>query len=66
MALGPWLSTDEAGNVLGVSPGRVRQYILAGRLRAQKHGGKLWVHRGAANAFRRSGPGEKLNEERET
>ena len=57
MALGHYLSTDEAAHEIGVSPGRIRQYILAGRLLAEKHGGKLWVRRDVAKSFRRNPPG---------
>ena len=37
-----FLTTQEAGEKLGIGDSRVRQYILQGRLRAYKHG-RVWV-----------------------
>jgi excisionase family DNA binding protein len=36
--MGKILTTEEAAKILGVTPSRVRQFILEGRLRAQKFG----------------------------
>jgi hypothetical protein len=41
--------------MLGVSQSRVRQYILAKRLKARKLGRDLVVARGEAERFRREG-----------
>ena len=38
-----YLTTKEAGNLLGVSASRVRQFILQGRLVAQKVGSKTLI-----------------------
>jgi len=38
-----YLTTTEAGNLLGVSASRVRQFILQGRLVAQKVGSKTLI-----------------------
>jgi excisionase family DNA binding protein len=38
-----YLTTTEAGNLLGVSASRVRQFILEGRLVAQKVGSKTLI-----------------------
>lgn len=38
-----YLTTAEAGNLLGVSASRVRQFILQGRLVAQKVGSKTLI-----------------------
>ena len=40
-----WLTTKEAGEVLGVSDSRVRQFILKGRLRAKKRGKQNFIYR---------------------
>jgi len=33
-----FLTTEDAATVLGVTPSRVRQYILENRLKSEKHG----------------------------
>lgn len=57
MALGHYLSTDEAAEVMGVSPGRVRQLIAEGRLMSRMEGRKRWVLREDAQAWRPNPPG---------
>lgn len=57
MALGPWLSTDEAARVMGVSPGRVRQLIVQQRIASRKEGQKRWIHERDARAWRPNPPG---------
>lgn len=38
-----WLTTRQAAQVLGVTPSRVRQFIMEGRLEAQKFGRDLLI-----------------------
>jgi excisionase family DNA binding protein len=38
-----FLSVPEAARILGVSPGRVHQLLLAGILRGHRLGGKNWA-----------------------
>ena len=45
-----WLSPAEAANLLGVSPRRVYALIDKGRLRAERVGGRLLVHRDSVEA----------------
>jgi excisionase family DNA binding protein len=39
------LTTAEAGRELGVSPSRIRQLVLAGRIEAERRGRDLFVTR---------------------
>jgi excisionase family DNA binding protein len=43
----PWIDTDEAAGLLGVSPSRVRQLARDGALRARRVGGRWQVDAGA-------------------
>jgi len=38
-----WLTTREAGDALGLTPGRIRQFYLEGRLPATKRGRDLLI-----------------------
>ena len=38
-----FINTKQAAEILGVNDSRVRQFILAGRLPAQKIGGRDWI-----------------------
>jgi excisionase family DNA binding protein len=49
------LTTVEVARMLGISQSRVRQYILAKRLKAKKFGRDLVVERKEAERFRREG-----------
>ena len=58
----PWLNfsidpltTSEVARMLGISQSRVRQYILAKRLKAKKLGRDLVVEREEAERFKREG-----------
>ena len=51
------LTTNQAAVELGVSPRRVRQYIVQGRLRARKIGRDYLVDSESVAAFRPRPPG---------
>lgn len=38
-----WMSVPEAANYLGLSEGRVRQLLLAGRIKAMKLNERAWA-----------------------
>lgn len=52
-----WLTTDDAAELLGVSPGRVRQYVAEGRLPVTKFGNTNLIRPGDLAAFERNPPG---------
>lgn len=41
MAIGNYLTTDDAAELLGVSPGRVRQFVTDGRLEVAEKVGHI-------------------------
>jgi len=47
-----WITTHDAAKELGVTPGRVRQYVLEGRLPATKSGRDLLIRRNDLNLIR--------------
>ena len=47
-------TTAEAAKMLGVSPARVRQFVLAGRIKAQKLGRDLLITEKEINRFNRT------------
>ncbi len=47
------LTTTQAAYFLGVTPGRVRQLVLAGRLKAIKNGRDLFVKKKELDRFER-------------
>jgi len=49
------LTTAEVARMLGVSQSRVRQFVLAGRLKAKKFGRDLVIEQREAERFRREG-----------
>ena len=49
------VTTAEVARMLGISQSRVRQFILAGRLKAKKLGRDLVIERKEAERFRREG-----------
>ena len=49
------LTTTQVARMLGVSQSRVRQFILAGRIKAKKMGRDLVIERRDAERFKRSG-----------
>jgi len=49
------LTTAEVARMLGVSQSRVRQFILAKRLKAKKLGRDLVIEKAEAERFRREG-----------
>lgn len=57
MAIGEWMTTKEVAEFLGVTDGRVRQFVIEGRLHPEKLFGHLL-------AFHRSKIEEFANRER--
>jgi excisionase family DNA binding protein len=49
------LTTEEVARMLGVSQSRVRQFVLAKRLKAKKLGRDLVIERREAERFKREG-----------
>lgn len=49
--LSSFLTTNEASQLLAVTPSRVRQLILEGTLEATKIGRDLFVHEASVKAF---------------
>jgi excisionase family DNA binding protein len=43
LALGNWLSVNEAATMLGLTVGRIRQLLIAEELRGRKLNEKAWV-----------------------
>lgn len=43
MAVGNWLSVNEAANLLDLTTGRIRQLLLSGELSGKKLNEKAWV-----------------------
>lgn len=41
MAIGNYLTTEDVAEVLGVTPGRVRQFVVDGRLKPEKKIGQV-------------------------
>ena len=52
-----WMSTQEAATALGVSPGRVRQLLLAGQLPGEKLGRDWMIRRADLERFKALPPG---------
>jgi excisionase family DNA binding protein len=52
-----WMSTQEAAADLGVSPGRVRQLLLAGQLPGEKLGWDWMIRRADLDRFKALPPG---------
>ncbi|MCL2324121.1 MAG: type II toxin-antitoxin system HicB family antitoxin [Actinomycetia bacterium] len=50
----PYLTTTEAGELLGVNPSRVRQLVLSGRLESRKRGRDLQIARWSVDEYRKS------------
>ena len=53
----PWMTTREAAADLGVSPGRVRQLLLAGQLPGEKLGRDWMIRRADVARFKALPPG---------
>lgn len=53
MAIGEFITTTEAAGILKVSAGRVRQFVVEGRLQAQKIGTVLFFKRKEVRDFAR-------------
>lgn len=51
------LTTKEAAEILGISPSRIRQFILEKRLPATKHGRDLFILKKDLVAMERRPPG---------
>lgn len=49
--LSQWLTVAEVAEVLGVSPCRVNQFLLAGRLRGEKFGAVWAIARAECDRF---------------
>jgi excisionase family DNA binding protein len=49
------LTTAEVARMLGVSQSRIRQFVMAGRLKAKKLGRDLVIEKKEAERFRREG-----------
>ncbi len=47
----PWMSTAQAADALGVSPGRVRQLLLAHQLQGRKLGREWLIRRADLQRF---------------
>jgi excisionase family DNA binding protein len=43
LAIGNWLSVNEAADMLGLTVGRIRQLLIAEELRGKKLNAKAWV-----------------------
>jgi excisionase family DNA binding protein len=54
-----YLTTKEAGAILGVNPSRVRQFILEGRLEAVKRGRDWFIEEKALGKLVKMKPGPK-------
>ena len=52
-----YLTTAQAGEQLGVNASRIRQLVLAGRLKFVKVGRDLMILRSAVAGFKRGTPG---------
>lgn len=48
-----WLTVREVAEELGVTAGRVRQFVVEERLQAEKFGNTLAISRGEVNRFAR-------------
>jgi excisionase family DNA binding protein len=59
-----WISTKDAGERLGVTATRVRQYITEGRLRTQKFGPAYMVDSDSVDEFERQTRGRKPSKKR--
>jgi len=51
------LTTKEAAEILGVTPSRIRQFVLEKRLPATKHGRDLFIRKKDLLAMERRPPG---------
>lgn len=56
------LTTAQAAKELGISPARVRQLVLSGRLKATKIGRDLFIARSALRVVRERKPGRPLKQ----
>jgi site-specific DNA-methyltransferase (adenine-specific) len=57
--MGKLLTTMEAAKCLGVSPARIRQYIVEARLKSEKHGRDHFIEEKDVEKFAREGRKER-------